>query len=386
MIFTGKKLAAALGAVLGSASVASIVAATRRYAPLSGGGLALPGQEALEPGPARKVGVVRNPVKGRSDEARETIVRAAERAGWAAPVFYETTREDPGEGQARQAVADGCEIVVAAGGDGTVRAVASALEDADVVMGLVPLGTGNLLARNLRLPWADLHACVETALHGTPRDIDTIGVRTMPAPQEDEASPEAEDHTYLIMGGAGFDAVIMDETTDDLKSRWGWLAYVHVGLRNLVSVRHSVTLTIDGGEPFRRRTRSVLVSNTGELTGGIRLAQDSTVDDGRLEVIVITPRNLLGWGTLLAQVVTRRSFGQQVIEHFHGHEVTVDFLAHPLPMEVDGDPLGEVTSFTAAVRPASLRVNTAPDDLSPFRSLANLRAGLHRRARLRLAR
>lgn len=371
----GKKRALALttGLGLAGAAAASILAAWQRNAPrtLEGGS----GWSArLEPGEPRRVGVVLNPVKHRADQARQLVRHAAAESGWEEPRFYETTVEDPGVSQARQALADGCEIVVAAGGDGTVRKVASVLEDTEAAMGLIPLGTGNLLARNLRLPVNDLTVCVASALFGTVRMIDLIRIT---GTLEEGGSTGT---TFLVMGGAGFDAQIMTDTREDLKSRWGWVAYVEAGLRNLVSVRHPMVLRIDGGAPIRRKTRAVLVANTGELQAGIRLAEDSTLDDQHLEAILLTPRNLLAWVALVGQVLTRRRRGPRVIEHFGGSSVEVDFLDHPQPLEVDGDPIGTVTHFEAHVCPAALAVNTHPENLSPFRSLVNLRADLHSRA------
>ena len=92
-----------------------------------------------------------NPIKARSAEARVLIESTCLAAGWEAPRFFETTAEDPGFSQARAAVEYGADVVLAGGGDGTVRVVAEVLAHTDIAMGLIPLGTGNLLARNVHL-------------------------------------------------------------------------------------------------------------------------------------------------------------------------------------------------------------------------------------------
>ncbi len=113
-----------------------------------------------------------NPAKPGAAELRERALRACASRYLPEPLWYETTPEDPGVGQARRAVADGAEVVVAVGGDGTVRAVAEGLIGTPVAMALLPQGTGNLLARNLDLPLGDLDAQLRIALEGLDRTID----------------------------------------------------------------------------------------------------------------------------------------------------------------------------------------------------------------------
>lgn len=363
MRFPSKAVLTTAGSTVGAALAASIYAAWNRNSPRPA--QPMPWRPRLEPSAPKKLGVVLNPVKNRADAARTTVVHAARAAGWDRPTFYETTQEDPGYSQARQALEEGCEIVIAAGGDGTVRAVATALAETETVMGVVPLGTGNLLARNLEMPYNDLSSCVDSALHGTARSIDMVGVQA-----QLEDGSEYED-SFLVMGGAGFDAQVMTDTRDDLKSRWGWLAYVEAGARNLVSVRHNVRVTIDDQKPFVRRTRSVLLANCGELQAGIRIAH-ATADDDRLETVLLSPRNLFGWAVLAVQLMTRRRGFMKVIEHFGGESVHVDFMNHAQPMELDGDYIGDVSTVRATVRKKVLAVNTHPSNERPFRALMNL--------------
>lgn len=350
---------------LAAAAAASVVTSWQGRPPVLT--QAVPWRPRLAPGRPRQVGVVYNPVKSLALFSCDALTHATRKIDWPEPRFYETTAEDSGRGMAEQAVADGCDLVVAMGGDGTVRQVASVLEGTTVGMGIVPLGTGNLLARNLEMSISDLHSCIDTALHGTPRRIDMIGLSAV------RENGEQEDLSYVVMGGAGFDAQIMIDTKDDLKSRLGWLAYVEAGLRNLVTVRHAVAIQIDDETPIRRKIHSVLVANCGEITAGLHLAADSTADDGYLEVILMSPRNLIGWASLARQVVTRKRNGLPVIEHLHGKKVTLDFGSNPQPFEVDGDLVGTVSRLVAEVRPAVLAVNTYPESITPFRSLANLR-------------
>ena len=214
--------------------------------------------------------VVVNPVKI-DDAGRVKVTETCLELGWAEPLWIETTVDDPGSGQARDALDKGADVVLACGGDGTVRAVAHVLAGTDSVMGLLPAGTGNLLARTLGTP-TDLAAATRIALTGDDRAIDVGRVRVDDGENED---------TFLVMAGTGFDAAIMENTPEGLKGKVGPLAYVVSGLRAMRGRRTGVVLHFDGGGPVRRRSRTVVVGNSGTLLGGLVLMPEATIDDGQ---------------------------------------------------------------------------------------------------------
>jgi len=149
---------------------------------------AMPPDASRPPG-ARRAAVVANPTK-HDDVAmlRDTVRWAMSEHGWDEPLWYETTAADPGTGQAAQAVREGAGLVLACGGDGTVTRCAEALRGTGIPLGILPLGTGNLLARNLGLP-LDLDAALVTALTGSNRRLD---------------AGSANGHTFVVMAGLGF--------------------------------------------------------------------------------------------------------------------------------------------------------------------------------------
>ncbi|HEY8281601.1 MAG TPA: diacylglycerol kinase family protein, partial [Leifsonia sp.] len=168
----------------------------------------------------RVAAVVANPVKVDLDDLRASVDAAAQRHGWGETLWFETTEDDPGEGQTREALESGADMVIAAGGDGTVRTVAEVLHGTDASLALLPSGTGNLLARNLDLTLDDADHALETAFGGRDRKIDVA-----------VADIRGEDgtvrrHSYLVMAGLGIDAKMLVATDDDLKAKAGWLAYV----------------------------------------------------------------------------------------------------------------------------------------------------------------
>jgi diacylglycerol kinase (ATP) len=127
---------------------------------------------AVAPKTSGRCAVVFNPVKV-SDEFRARVQKVLDRDGWAETLWLETTAEDPGKQMTRQAVEAKVDLVVAAGGDGTVRVIADGLAQTGIAMGVVASGTGNLLARNLGLPLEEVEA-VEVAFSGHTTRIDLV--------------------------------------------------------------------------------------------------------------------------------------------------------------------------------------------------------------------
>ncbi len=320
----------------------------------------------LEPTSPRQLAVVFNPSKERTEAVGQIIMEAVVAANWPRPRFYETSPENAGFAAAQQAVAEGADLVLAVGGDGTVRAVADALVASGVPLGVVPLGTGNLLARNLGMSVADIHSCVNIALHGQPQAVDMIELDFLPpSPRfSGRVRPPQGPVRFLVMGGAGFDAQIMTDTREDLKARIGWLAYVEASFRHLLSRRRPALISVDGAPFVRRKVRAVLLANTGKIQGGVQLASVAQLSDGQLETVVLSPRNLTSWARLVLEfALGSHSPRFPVVEHFVGSEVEVRFPAAPLPVEVDGDVLGEVGGLRARVLPGAVLVQSYPDSL-----------------------
>ena len=166
-----------------------------------------------------RVAVVLNPSKFEDAEMFRTRVReVVEKLEGAEVVFYETTVEDPGRGQTRRALQEGADLVVAAGGDGTVRLVSSVLAGTDTRMAIIPAGTGNLLARNLDIPLEDPTAAMTAALSGKDRQIDVGWLRSGGSVSEAAASAE---QIFLVIAGFGADAEMIGHTDDTLKKRLG---------------------------------------------------------------------------------------------------------------------------------------------------------------------
>lgn len=326
------------------------------------------------PGPGTRLTVVVNPTKVDDlDATRALVADACRRHGWSEPTFVLTTETETGEQQSRDAVAGGAQVVASLGGDGTVRAVAGALVGTDVALGLLPGGTGNLLARNLGLPVDSLQAAVESMVTGSQRRID-VGLvrpaptRAAPAPRSSTARGHErgdDEKVFLVMVGLGLDGEIMAGTNEKVKGLLGWPAYVLAALKRLAG--RGFVAQVDAGAPdasngtsgasgtIRRHCRAVLVGNCGTLQGGIELMPSARPDDGILDLVVVAPRGVFGWFSVVAAVVTRGRVGHRRLDRLRSTAFTVQ-AARPVEAEVDGDPIGEHEALAVRVLPESLVV------------------------------
>jgi diacylglycerol kinase family enzyme len=298
----------------------------------------------------RRVAVVVNPTK--FDDvaaARRQVTGTCTALGWAEPLWLETTADDPGRGQTREALAEDVDLVCALGGDGTVRTVAENVVHTGVPLGLLPQGTGNLLARNLGLPLDDLDASLRIALTGADRTVD-VGRVAFDVSGEDA---EPVEQVFLVMAGLGFDAAMMAGVTEQLKARVGWLAYVFAGLTNLGGERVKVWMSADAGPQVVRRVRTVIVGNCGRLTGGIVLIPDAEVDDGWLDVVALAPRGVVSWASMATRVLSRRDDRRVGRRRCRQVQVRCD---PPQQGQLDGDPVGLVRAIRARIDAGALIV------------------------------
>jgi diacylglycerol kinase family enzyme len=283
-----------------------------------------------------RVAAVLNPAKIEDVSGLKAAI--IERCGGEEPSWFETTEEDTGAGQAAAAVAAGAQLVLVCGGDGTVAACAGALAGTEVAMAVVPVGTGNLLARNLDVP-LEVSAALEVAFGSEQRFLDVL---------------EAGEQRFVVMAGLGFDAALIRDTDEDLKQRVGWLAYIGGLARALRrSPRARFTITLDDGPPLSTLAIGVLVGNVGQLEAGITLMPEASPDDGQLDVIVLAPRSVGDWPALVWRILRRRPDAGRQADILRGKRVRIES-AVEVPMEFDGDFRGHATELRVEVLPGAL--------------------------------
>ncbi|KRB78414.1 PA-phosphatase [Nocardioides sp. Root190] len=287
-------------------------------------------------GSRRDLAVVLNPIKVESVEQFQAMVSTmAAESGWNEPRWHLTTVEDSGTGQAYQAAVDGADLVIVCGGDGTVREVCAELAGTGIPVGVVPAGTGNLLARNLEIPLF-IRAAIDIALTGQDRAIDIVSA------EGDGLEPTH----FLVMAGMGFDAAIMEGVNEDIKKKVGWLAYVLSGLKALMFPAMKLEISIDDMPFTKHRARTCVIGNVGSLQGGMVLLPDAAIDDGQLDVVLLYPRRFVSWIPLVLRVVTRRENNAgESVTRMTGRKVVVR-ASGDVPRQLDGDTIGPGTGLS----------------------------------------
>ncbi len=290
--------------------------------------------------------VVLNPTKfAEPDRVHADIEQLCAAHGWSPPAWYQTTREDPGHGQAQLAIKDGAELVCPLGGDGTVRAVASGVVGTEARLGLLPAGTGNLLARNLGLPVDSLEAALTVALTGNTSRIDVGEVRW------DDGDPDV----FLVMAGMGLDAEMMAQVDEGLKRRVGWWAYVASGARAVFRLGFGVRVAAGTSRRVSQHARTVLVGNCGQVTAGVQLIPDAAVDDGLLDVVIASPNSLFAWIAVGLHIITGNRRGHRELVHLRDQHI-VAVTREPVEAQLDGDAVGPKKRMNCRVLPAALAV------------------------------
>lgn len=315
---------------------------------------------------AQRVGIIWNPTK----TTKETLQAALENT---APVtgtnpqdilWFETTADDPGQGPAQRALAAGANVILAIGGDGTVRAVIEHLAqiESTAELGIIPLGTGNLLARNLDIPINNIEEAIAFALQRRPQPIDVGWAEVL-------TDAGTQRHAFAVMAGFGIDAHIISETSDDLKDKAGWFAYIEsIGRAVSASRLLGIRLGIDGEKPHKEHAHTIIIGNCGTIQSGIKLLPDASVTDGELDVLVLRAKGIIGWLDSLRnmlwdngirKILTRRTSTQssRSTSHWRARIVTLR-LSEPRIFQVDGDELETTKCINISIQPAAVRVRS----------------------------
>ena len=317
------------------------------------------------PGAPFRAAIVVNPIKVDGSKLRMLVAAAEEESGWGETLWFETTAEDSGAGVTAHALRAGASVVIAAGGDGTVRAVAEGLRGSGVPIGLLPVGTGNLLARNLGLNLTNLEVAVRTVFTGHDRAIDLGVTRIL------RADGTSTENVFVVMAGLGIDAKMIAKTNKVLKKRVGWLAYVD-GIGRALPELKPVKLRYRREQGAWKSTsvHSVILGNCGLLPGGILLIPAAKPDDGRLDVVALRAEGPFGWLKVWNKlafengVLRKSAAGRRIIDLNHdvrsvtyatGREFELQ-LDEVQEIQLDGDEWGLAIGLHAWVVPGALLV------------------------------
>lgn len=307
--------------------------------------------------------MIYNPIKANADVLRAAVAAESGASGWAETLWFETTAEDPGTGQARQAVEAGVDVVIAAGGDGTIRAVAQVVAGSSASLALLPSGTGNLLARNLDLTLDDMAHSIGVAFRGADRSIDLAwaDIRREDGPVERRA--------FLVMAGLGLDAKMLSNTDEELKKRVGWLAYVDA-IRKALRDKNRLRMRyrLDGRTTRTVSAHTLIIGNCGSLPANILLLPTAAIDDGRFEAVFLRPESAWGWVQIFVKIVwengvlRRTRVGRKLmspevdaLRYVKGRRLEV-MLSRPEELELDGDSFGRTRAFRTWIDAGGLTV------------------------------
>lgn len=277
----------------------------------------------------------RKSLGGGLPELREVLARE----GFAEPLWHEVNKSRKAPKCARRAVADGADLIFVWGGDGMVQRCVDAVAGSQAVLAILPAGTANLLAANLRIP-ADLAEAVRIGLYGDRRRLDTGSVNG--------------EH-FAVMAGAGFDALMIRDADRRMKDRIGRLAYLYAGSRNLGARGMKAAIKVDGRPYYMGRLSCVLVGNVGKVLGGVEVFGDAKPDDGVLEVGLVIARNPVEWARTLGRVAVGEPQKSPFILRTRGRRVRLKF-NREFPYELDGGARKAVRDVRIKVHPGSITI------------------------------
>lgn len=288
--------------------------------------------------------VIVNPAAGRDDPSRLRRLLGGAFAAREAPFdLRQTLHAGHGVELAREAARLGYRAVCVVGGDGSLAEAATGLAGTRTPLALIPRGTANQVAYNLRIP-TDLEEAVELAVNGTPAPVDLGRIG---------------DRVFALVAGAGLDAAVMASATRDLKERWGFAAYIFAAVKEALNAQPvDFRITADG-ETTEVRAVSVMLANVGELFAhflpfAVPLTPQPrrSWQDGLFDVVVVAPRNVIDFPTVLWRAVGRNYAGEDDrLLHFQAREVTIE-ADPPISVQIDGDPAGSTPMSARAVERA----------------------------------
>lgn len=285
--------------------------------------------------------IILNPASGRIEPKRKKrdILILAEKYGWNGKIL-ETSLKKNATTLADEAIKNGNTHIIVCGGDGTLMEVLGAALKKKVVIGVVPLGTGNLFVKNLNIP-DNLEQAMEIAFLGKEQAIDT---------------GNANGNFFSIMAGIGIDAQIMKDTSRELKNKLGIVAYMIMAFKSLHFSSGLFEIIIDNQKKVIHRAKSIMIANMGRITGGIQLVPGAHPRSGKLQIGIIKAKNLSSWVNLTVNALGGDVNKSPHYTLFEGKDVYIKSLRGPMPYECDGDHFPPTDELRITIYPKSVIV------------------------------
>ncbi|OLD62834.1 MAG: hypothetical protein AUI33_13320 [Ignavibacteria bacterium 13_1_40CM_2_61_4] len=293
--------------------------------------------------------LITNPFAARAHARAVTTIRdILQRGGWSVEVQSTT---GPGDARriAEESRAMGFDVLVSHGGDGTAMQVAAGITGTRIALGLVPGGTGNVLAGNLRLPRSTASAA-RALLKARRHPIDLGVVERADGP-----------HYFAVAAGTGFDAQLMADTGLQEKRRWKLGAYLARAALTLTSVRSAPHRVTVDGTVHEIRAAMLLVLNCGRLPPGfLTLRSTLAPDDGWLDVVALDADGAFQSASAIVELLWGGNGKGRRVWWARGRTVRVAVTeGAPRPVQLDGEVTG-ATPFEARLLPGALAVLVGP--------------------------
>ncbi|HEX7878808.1 MAG TPA: diacylglycerol kinase family protein [Candidatus Eisenbacteria bacterium] len=292
------------------------------------------------PGPVKVLALLNAGAgKGDVEKIREGIQKGLEETR-AVIDFIEVGGTVHARDKTRTALDAGYQLVLVAGGDGTLADAAHGLVGSPVPLGVIPAGTGNIVAINLGIPMAPRDAA-RAAWFGTalPYDVGRLD----------------DGRIFVLSAGAGYDADLIRDADRELKRRFGPLAYLIAMFKNLRVKRARYIIEMDGREKVHVLAKSVLVTNVGRTMGALPLAPDARVDDGRLDVVVFTFATLPELVILFVRALLGGLKQDPRVRFYQAERIRV-VASRPIPVQIDGELIERTTPIEIDLLPGALRI------------------------------
>ena len=301
---------------------------------------------------SRRGYLIFNPIAGQGDPETELAeIRSYLEPQFMLQVWKTQPNLDPAE-QAKELIkeikafdaeGEGESIIIASGGDGTVGAVASALQGSDIPLGIIPRGTANAFSVALGIPTGVKAACTNLLL-GNLRRVDVAVCNERP---------------MILLAGLGFEAGMVDKASRELKNILGPMAYIFSGARQLVDQQpFQATMQIDGNE-YQLDTSAITVANAAPATSVMAQGFGEVIpDDGLLEVIVATPKDRMAGFSVLSSLawsaIKSSNANHSNIACFRTKQIEIK-LNDVQKLVIDGEVL-DAETVTVSVNPQALQV------------------------------
>lgn len=285
--------------------------------------------------------IIINPVSGKGDAKRKKahVLKLAKDYGFRGKV-YETSPTLSASKIAEQAIKSGAKHLVVCGGDGTIMEVIQRCFKTDVVLGIVPFGTGNLLSKNLNLP-SKLEDSLKVALTGKIVMID-IG--------------RANGIFFAIIAGIGLDAEIMEITDRHFKNRLGFTAYVIGWLRSLRKSSGIYKISIDGNKAKKYKAKSVMIANMGRIQTGLEAVPKTSANNGILRIGVMQASGFLTWIDLITNALKGNINKSRHYKLHTGKRVSIISLRGKKSFQCDGENFPPTDKLTVQIYPQILPI------------------------------